>query len=113
MITAAMADLTLQGLAGINPGPFFVISLVPYLFFLYWAQKTTAIPKISLWGFRLTLLFVLMTILFAIVASQLYGEELTKVDSLHGAAEAFLTLSDALIVVGFIKLKNTKVVNNS
>ena len=85
----------------IDPGPIFVISLFPYLFFLYWAQKCSAIPKTALWGFRLTLLFVLMTIVLAIVAIQFYGGELTDVDTLHGAAEAFLTLSDALVVIGF------------
>ncbi len=103
----------LQYIAGIDPSPFFVLSLIPYLFFLYWAQKSNAIPKISLWGFRLTLLFVLMTIIFAIVAKQIYSGELTDVDPLHGAAEAFLTLSDALVVVGFLRLGKNKVVNNS
>ncbi len=108
-----IADSTLRMLASIDPGPFFVLSLIPYLIFLYWAQKVPSIPRISLWGFRLTLLFVLMTILFAIIAGQVYKEELTKVDTLHGAAEAFLTLSDALIVLGFIQVKNKQVVNNS
>ena len=100
-------------IGGINPGPFFVLSLIPYLFFLYWAQRTSAIPKIALWGFRLTLLFVVMTIGFAIIAKQLYGAELTDIDPLHGAAEAFLTISDALVVVGFALSKSKKVVNNS
>ena len=100
-------------LGNIDPSPFFVLSLIPYLAFLYWAGKSDLIPKISLWGFRLTLLFVLMTIIFAIVASVLYDSSLTDVDPLHGAAEAFLTLSDALIVVGFLRLKNEKLVNNS
>ncbi len=103
----------INDLAGIDPGPFFVISLFPYLFFLYWAQKTSAIPKIALWGFRLTLVFVLMTIIFAILAKQLFGGELTDVDTLHGAAEAFLTLSDALVVVGFLGIQGQKLVNNS
>ena len=54
-----------------------------------------------------------MTILFAIVALKIYGQDLTDVDPLHGAAEAFLTLSDALVAIGFIQLENNKVVNNS
>ena len=85
----------------IDPGPIFVISLFPYLIFLYWAQKSKSIPKTSLWGFRLTLLFVLVTIIFSIAAKLIYGLELTEVDQLHGSAEAFLAFSDALVVLGF------------
>ena len=97
----------------IDPGPFFVLSLFPYLLFLFWLQKSDSIPKISLWGFRLTLLFVFMTILFAILAQIFYGDELTNVDPLHGTAEAFLTLSDALIAYGFVKQVQDKEVKNS
>ncbi len=100
-------------LGGVDPSPFFVLSLVPYLFFLYWAQKSSYIPKISLWGFRLTLLFVLMTIIFAVIALKVYDQELTNIDPLHGAAEAFLTLSDALVALGFLKIRQKIVVNNS
>ncbi len=107
------AESILSSLSGIDPGPFFVLSLIPYLFFLYWAQKTNSIPKLALWGFRLTLLFVLMTIIFAILAKQLFAGELTDVDPLHGAAEAFLTLSDALVVLGFLRISEKIVVNNS
>ena len=106
-------NLILEYLAEIDPSPFFVLSLVPYLFFLYWIQKSNQIPKISLWGFRLTLLFVGMTIVFAILANQLYDSDLTDIDPLHGAAESFLTLSDALVAVGFFQLNRRKVVNNS
>ena len=77
----------------IDPSPFFVLSLIPYIAFLIWAQRSTSIPKLALWGFRLTLLFVMMTILLAVVAKVLYGAELTDVDPLHGTAEAFLTFS--------------------
>ena len=100
-------------LNGIDPSPFFVLSLIPYLAFLWWAQKSDSIPKVALWGFRLTLLFVLMTIALAIVAKVSYGAELTDVDYLHGTAEAFLTLSDALVVLGFAGLGKAEVVNNS
>ena len=103
----------LERLGQIDPGPFFVLSLIPYLAFLYWAQKAKSIPSLALWGFRLTLVFVAMTILFAIIAKQMYGAELTDVDTLHGAAEAFLTLSDALVVLGFAFAKNKVVVKNS
>ena len=98
---------------GIDPSPFFVISLIPYLAFLYWAQKSSHIPKISLWGFRLTLLFVLMTIIFEIIAKIVFNDELTNIDPLHGSAEAFLTLSDALVVIGFLKILQGKQVKNS
>ena len=112
-----MTFTTIQGfielLGKIDPGPFFVLSLIPYLAFLYWAQKSEDIPKISLWGFRLTLLFVVMTIIFAIAAEKIYGGQLTDVDPLHGAAEAFLTLSDALVVVGFARAGQQKVMKNS
>ncbi len=106
-------DTFLKFLAGIDPSPFFGLSLVPYLFFLFWAQKSSSIPKLALWGFRLTLLFVLMTIVFAIIAMQVYDGQLTDVDPLHGAAEAFLTLSDALLVLGFLRISGEKLVKNS
>ena len=54
-----------------------------------------------------------MTIIFAIIAKQVYGGELTDVDPLHGAAEAFLTLSDAMIAIGFVQNQQNKVVKNS
>ena len=113
MIVFTTLYSSLLSLKEIDPSPFFVLSLIPYLAFLYWAQKSESIPQLALWGFRLTLLFVLMTIVFAIVASQFYGGELTDVDPLHGAAEAFLTLSDALIVLGFFQVARRNVVNNS
>ena len=106
-------DLAFNLLSQINPAPFFVLSLIPYLAFLYWAQKSSSIPKLALWGFRMTLLFVFMTIVFAIVAKQFYDGELTDVDKLHGAAEAFLTISDALVVLGFLAIGQNKLVNNS
>ena len=103
----------IQYLARIDPSPFFVLSLLPYLLFLYWAKKSDEIPKIALLGFRLTLLFVFMTIIFAILAKLLYDSALTDIDTLHGAAEAFLTVSDALIAIGFAQNLKTKVVKNS
>ncbi len=112
-MSTSISEGLLGALGGIDPGAFFVLSLIPYLAFLYWAQKSSAIPRLALWGFRLTLLFVAMTIIFAILANQLYGMELTDVDPLHGAAEAFLTLSDALVVLGFFTLEKKRVVNNS
>ena len=91
----------LEHFAELDPGPIFVLSLFPYLIFLYWAQKSSSIPETALWGFRLTLLFVFMTIVFSIISNLIYGQELTDVDKLHGSAEAFLALSDGLLVLGF------------
>ncbi len=91
-------------LADLDPGPIFVFSLFPFLFFLYWANKTNEMPKISLWGFRMTLLFVGITIAFSIFAQVNYGKELTDIDALHGSAEAFLAISDGLVALGFAGL---------
>ena len=54
-----------------------------------------------------------MTIVLAIFALQFYDAELTDIDYLHGTAEAFLTLSDALVLWGFVQLLNDTQVNNS
>ena len=45
-----------------DPAPLFALSLLPYLLFLRWLQRSEALPELAVWGFRLTLLFVLMTI---------------------------------------------------
>ena len=109
--------LSLESIARVDPSPFFIISLIPYLVFLRYAGKTKSIPKISLLGFKLTLLFVFMTIVFAIISLIYFGEELTNVDVLHGLAESFLTISDALVVYGFVLMlqsaRRKTEVNNS
>ncbi len=109
--------LSLESIARVDPSPFFILSLIPYLVFLRYAGKTNSIPKISLLGFKLTLLFVFMTIVFAIISLIYFGEELTNVDALHGLAESFLTISDALVVYGFVlmlqSVKTKTEVNNS
>jgi hypothetical protein len=96
-----MAQLLLQRLGGIDPTPLFVLSLLPYLAFLWWASKVKAFPRLALRGFQFTLVFVAVTIAAAIVALQLYGRQLADVDPLHGGAEALLTLSNLLVVLGF------------
>ena len=93
--------LSLESLSRIDPSPFFILSLIPYLVFLRYASKTKSIPKISLLGFKLTLLFVFMTIVFAIISQIYFEDELTNVDVLHGIAESFLTISDGFVVYGF------------
>ena len=109
--------LSLESIARVDPSPFFILSLIPYLVFLRYAGKTKSIHKISLLGFKLTLLFVFMTIVFAIISLIYFGEELTNVDVLHGLAESFLTISDALVVYGFVLMLESErrktEVNNS
>ena len=46
-----------------------------------------------------------VTIAAAIVAQLRYGKLLADVDSLHGGAEAFLTLSNLLVVMGFLQAR--------
>ncbi len=109
--------LSLETIGRIDPSPFFILSLIPYLFFLRYAGKTKAIPKISFIGFKLTLLFVFMTIVLAIISEIYFGDELTNVDVLHGLAESFLTISDAFVLSGFLlmlqSIRNKTEVKNS
>ncbi|MFM7236287.1 MAG: DUF3593 domain-containing protein [Cyanobium sp.] len=95
----------LSGLAGLDPGPLFVLSLLPYLAFLFWASRVRAFPRLALRGFQLTLLFVAVTIAASIVAKLRYDSLLANVDGLHGGAEAFLTLSNLLVLMGFLSRK--------
>ncbi|MFM9047294.1 MAG: DUF3593 domain-containing protein [Cyanobium sp.] len=95
----------LAGLAGWDPGPLFVLSLFPYLAFLYWGSRIRAFPRLALVGFQLTLLFVAVTIAASIFAKVRYGALLANVDWLHGGAEAFLTLSNLLVLMGFLSAK--------
>jgi hypothetical protein len=60
-----------------------------------------AFPRLALRGFQLTLLFVAVTIAASIVALQTSGKQLADVDGLHGGAEAFLTLANLLVALGF------------
>ena len=112
-----LSILSFESIARIDPSPFFILSLIPYLIFLRYASKTKSIPKISLLGFRLTLLFVFMTIVFAVIAKIYFQDELTNIDLLHGLAESFLTISDALVVSGFVlmlpSIKTKSEVKNS
>ena len=91
----------LSWLAQIDPSPLFVLSLLPYLAFLWWARQVEGFPKLALRGFQCTLLFVAVTIGAAIVAQLRYGELLANVDALHGGAESLLTVSNLLVVLGF------------
>jgi len=91
----------LSALAGFDPAPLFALSLFPYLAFLWYARRSGRMPRLALIGFSLTLLFVAVTIGAALVAEREFGRQLADVDVLHGGAEAFLTLSNLLVVLGF------------
>jgi heme A synthase len=79
----------------------FALSLFPYLGFLWFLTRTPATPRLALTGFYALLVFVAVTIPAGIYAKVGLGEELANVDWLHGGAEAFLTLSNIFVVLGF------------
>lgn len=79
----------------------FGLSLFPYLGFLWFLTRSGQAPRLALIGFYCTLVFVAVTIPAGIYAQTAYGQSLANVDSLHGGAEAFLTLSNILVVLGF------------
>ncbi|MGB3201311.1 MAG: DUF3593 domain-containing protein [Nodosilinea sp.] len=79
----------------------FAVSLFPYLGFLWFLTRTQETPRLALTGFSALLVFVAVTIPAGIYAKVGLGEELANVDWLHGSAEAFLTLSNILVVLGF------------
>jgi hypothetical protein len=79
----------------------FAVSLFPYLGFLWFLTKSGQTPKLALIGFYVLLVFVVITIPAGLYAQEVLGKELANVDVLHGGAEAFLTLSNILVVLGF------------
>ncbi|MEA5574128.1 DUF3593 domain-containing protein [Calothrix sp. UHCC 0171] len=79
----------------------FALSLFPYLGFLWFITRSRQMPKLALYGFYGTLVFVGVTIPAGIYAKVHYGEALANIDWLHGSAEVFLTLTNILIVLGF------------
>jgi len=87
-----------QNLAGI----FFQASLLPYLIFLYFLSfRGNRTPELGNFGFQFLLLFVFATIPSGIISKGTYGMTLANVDWLHGGAEALLTATNVLIVLGF------------
>ena len=111
-----MNDLFLkfiEKLGSIDNTTLFAISIVPYAIFLYYLYKIKYINKFVKTGFSLTVLFVLITILVSIFTLNYYDKTLVEVDFLHGLAESFLTLSDFVILLGFIRILNNLEVNNS
>ena len=91
----------------------FAASIIPYSIFLFYLFKIRSVNKFVKTGFSLTVLFVFITIVISIFALNYYNKSLVEVDFLHGSAEFFLTLSDFIILLGFIKMLNKLEVNNS
>lgn len=86
----------------------FAISLFPYLGFLWFLWRTPQTPKLVLGGFIFLLVFVFVTIPAGLYAESHYHQELANVDWLHGSAEIFLTLSNLLVVFGFLQALKTE-----
>ena len=91
----------------------FAVSIIPYAIFLFYSYKIKSINIFVKIGFSLTVLFVFITILVSTFTLNYYDKTLVEVDFLHGLAESFLTLSDFVILLGFIKILNSLEVNNS
>lgn len=85
----------------ISKDTLFALSLFPYLGFLWFLTRSGQTPRLALAGFYTTLVFVGVTIPVGIYAQKVYGQSLANVDFLHGTAEAFLTLANILVVLGF------------
>eukprot|EP00550_Attheya_septentrionalis_P010396 CAMPEP_0198281734 /NCGR_PEP_ID=MMETSP1449-20131203/1623_1 /TAXON_ID=420275 /ORGANISM="Attheya septentrionalis, Strain CCMP2084" /LENGTH=493 /DNA_ID=CAMNT_0043977637 /DNA_START=222 /DNA_END=1700 /DNA_ORIENTATION=+ len=90
-------------------GPFFGLSLFPYLAFLYFLNvEENECPKGVVVGFATCLLFVFLTIPAAIAAKVLYDVSLADSDWLHGSAESLLTVTNLVTVVAFRQALNAK-----
>ena len=103
----------IEKLGSIDNTTLFAASIVPYAIFLFYLYKIKSVNKFVKTGFSLTVLFVFITIIVSIFALNYYDKSLVEVDFLHGAAEFFLTLSDFIILLGFIKMLNNLEVKNS
>ena len=103
----------IEKLGSIDNTLLFAVSIIPYAIFLSYLYKIKSVNIFVKIGFSLTVLFVLITILVSIFTLNYYDKTLVEVDFLHGFAESFLTLSDFVILYGFIKLLNSLEVNNS
>ena len=103
----------IEKLGSIDNTLLFAVSIIPYAIFLFYLYKIKIINIFVKTGFSLTVLFVLIAILVSIFTLNFYNKTLVEVDFLHGLAESFLTLSDFVILLGFIKILNNLEVNNS
>ena len=103
----------IEKLASIDNTALFAASIFPYAIFLYYLYKIKSFNKLVKTGYSLTVLFVFITIVVSIYTLNYYDKTLVEVDFLHGLAESFLTLSDLVILLGFMKILNNIEVNNS
>ena len=91
----------------------FAASIIPYSVFLFYLYKVKSINNVVKTGFSLTVLFVFITIVVSLYSLNYLDKTLVEVDILHGSAEFFLTLSDFVILIGFIKMLKQLEVKNS
>ena len=103
----------IEKLGSIDNTLLFAVSIIPYAIFLFYLYKIKSVNKLVKTGFSLTVLFVFITIVVSIFTLNYYDKTLVEADFLHGSAEFFLTLSDFVILFGFIKMLNKLEVNNS
>ena len=103
----------LEHLATFDNTVLFAASIIPYSIFLFYLYKIKSVNRLVKTGFSLTVFFVFITIVMSILSLTFYDKTLVDVDFLHGSAEFFLTLSDFVILFGFIKILNGLEVNNS
>ena len=103
----------IEKLALIDNTTLFASSIFPYAIFLFYLYKIKSVNKLVKTGYSLTVLFVFITIVISIYTLNYFDKTLVEVDFLHGLAESFLTLSDFVILFGFINLLNSLEVNNS
>jgi len=103
----------LEKLASVDNTLLFAVSIIPYAIFLFYLYKIKSVNIFVKTGFSLTVLFVFITILASIFTLNYYDKTLVEIDFLHGFAEFFLTLSDFVILFGFIKMLNSLEVKNS
>ena len=103
----------IEKLASIDNTALFAASIFPYAIFLFYLYKIKSVNKLVKTGYSLTILFVFITIVVSIYTLKYYDKTIVEVDFLHGLAESFLTLSDFVILLGFIKILNSLEVKNS
>ena len=97
----------IKKLGSIDNTLLFAISIIPYAIFLFYLYKIKSLNIFVKTGFSLTVLFVFITILVSIFTLNYYDKSLVEIDFLHGFAESFLTISDFVILFGFITVSYT------
>ena len=103
----------IEKLASIDNTALFAASIFPYAIFLFYLYKIKSVNNLVKIGYSLTVLFVFITIVVSIFTLNYYDKTLVEVDFMHGLAESFLTLSDFVILLGFLKILNKIEVKNS